>query len=251
MIVSHKHRFIYLHCRKTAGSSIAVSLSRYLGGMDIQLSGIVDAIDYGVRPPKRMIFEALASPCLRSMGGILTKDKGFWRFVSSSVKKKYEQKLGPVPQHAPATNVAECFKEEWGNYFKFCVVRNPWSQVVSDYIWQFGVECKNVTFKYYVNALYEKRVIKGMGHPDRGNWNKYTIDDKVVVDKVVYYENLDTGLRDVLSEAGLPWDGWLPNAKRIISPGNKKKYRDYYDDEIADKVAYLYRKEVDAHGYVF
>ncbi|MBC7144148.1 MAG: hypothetical protein H5U24_01950 [Thioclava marina] len=57
MILSHAHRFIFLHNRKTAGSSISVALARYLGPEDLQLSAIVETLREGIpltvqgRPP--------------------------------------------------------------------------------------------------------------------------------------------------------------------------------------------------------
>jgi len=35
MIISHKHKFIYIKCRKTAGTSIEMSLSKLCGPQDI------------------------------------------------------------------------------------------------------------------------------------------------------------------------------------------------------------------------
>lgn len=48
MILSHAHRFIFLHNRKTAGSSISVALARYLGPEDLQLSAIVETLREGI-----------------------------------------------------------------------------------------------------------------------------------------------------------------------------------------------------------
>jgi hypothetical protein len=42
MIVSHKHRFIFIKTRRTAGSSIEAALYPYLGGTDICTGSIVD-----------------------------------------------------------------------------------------------------------------------------------------------------------------------------------------------------------------
>jgi hypothetical protein len=55
MIISHKHRFIFVHCCKTAGSSVACSLSRYLGPNDLQFSAITDGIPFKIHPPQRAI----------------------------------------------------------------------------------------------------------------------------------------------------------------------------------------------------
>ena len=37
MIISYRHKFIFMHSRKTAGSSVTALLSHHLGPQDIQL----------------------------------------------------------------------------------------------------------------------------------------------------------------------------------------------------------------------
>ncbi len=50
MIISHRHRFIFLHCRKAAGSSIAQALAPYLGEDDLHLGTWPEALEAGVVP---------------------------------------------------------------------------------------------------------------------------------------------------------------------------------------------------------
>lgn len=249
--MSHKYKFIYLHCRKTAGTSVVISLARSLGLNDLQLSGIVDGIEFGVHPPARMIWEAVSNPGVRPAVRLFTRRLEFWPFVAGAVKQKYEKKLGPVPQHAPALRVAEVFSDEWSSYLKFTIVRNPWTQVVSDYIWQFSRQNYPFSFQQYIDALFEEKTLPGMGHYDRANWNKYTINDQIAVDRVVFFENLASDLQKTLSETDLSWDGWLPNAKKIVYKQSDDYYKDFYDRETKEKVRMLYEQEIDTHGYSF
>lgn len=136
MIISHKHRFIFLHNRKTAGSSVAVSLSRYLGPDDLQLSAIPETVAEGIPLSSRVVTEANAKafhllPAVRLMGR-----KIYGRVVARSIDHAYRPRLGRKPPHAPAAKVAATFPDEWKNYTKFCVVRNPWDKTVSDYFWR-------------------------------------------------------------------------------------------------------------------
>ena len=50
MILSRKHRFIFLHNRKKAGSSVTVSLSRYLGPWDTQIGLHHEAMEDEIYP---------------------------------------------------------------------------------------------------------------------------------------------------------------------------------------------------------
>ena len=45
MIISHKHKFIFFKTRKTAGSSIQVSLAKYCGEDDIITGQYRDGVD--------------------------------------------------------------------------------------------------------------------------------------------------------------------------------------------------------------
>ena len=44
MIISHKHKFIFLHSRKCAGSSMEVALNKYLGPNDIQIGSWTETL---------------------------------------------------------------------------------------------------------------------------------------------------------------------------------------------------------------
>ena len=44
MIISHKHKFIFMHSRKCAGSSMEVMLNKHLGPNDIQIGSWPETI---------------------------------------------------------------------------------------------------------------------------------------------------------------------------------------------------------------
>ena len=82
MIISHQHKFIFVHCRKTAGSSVVSSLSRYLGPQDLQFSGITDGRKLNLYPPRRVITESLAFMSYQDYISLLIGKKSFWDLVS-------------------------------------------------------------------------------------------------------------------------------------------------------------------------
>lgn len=59
MIISHKHKFIFIHCRKVAGSSISAFLSNKLGRFDLQIGAWGDSFDLGVLPNLRCFLDLL------------------------------------------------------------------------------------------------------------------------------------------------------------------------------------------------
>ncbi|OOY35103.1 hypothetical protein BOV90_09960 [Solemya velum gill symbiont] len=59
MIVSWQNKYIFVHSRKTAGSSIVVSLSRNLGPDDLVLSAIKEIVEAKIQLPDKVIQTAL------------------------------------------------------------------------------------------------------------------------------------------------------------------------------------------------
>jgi hypothetical protein len=252
MIISHKHRFIFVHCRKAAGSSIAVSLSRYLGPDDLQFSGITDGIEHGVWPPRRVLREGLASaPAKELLRGVM-RPKRFWLAISNGIKHRYAPLLGESASHPPASRVMEAFPREWASYFKFCVVRNPWAKTVSDYFWRTRRLDSPPSFEAYLDALVSGNPLARITPRNHDNWPLYTINDRVAVDRVVRFEKLTAELGPVLQETGIAWDGWLPHAKaRTAKAAGGSDYRSHYNGRTAGMVAALYALEIAEFGYEY
>lgn len=264
MIISHKHRYIFLHCRKAAGSSIAVSLARDLGPDDIMLSGILEALQEGIDPPRAL--RTAAADGLRHLGG---SDRLKWRLrlaglqgqtwraraMQKLAKSHYCGILGEdVPEHAHATSIAQAYGEEWTAYRKFCVVRNPWTKTVSDYFWRTKSASPPPSFAEFVQALEVGDPLGGIvRHRYHDNWPLYTIDDKVVADEVVRFENLLPDLTRVCAAFGIPFDGWLPRSKGGHRPktGFGSDPYSFYTPEIRDTVGRLYEREISTFGYTF
>lgn len=255
MIISHKYKFIFLHCRKTAGSSIVASLSRYLSPNDIQISAIQDALSNGVRPPRRVVVKGL----ICGLGNLqllraLAARRRFRSFLSRAVKKSYERQLGPKPDHAYALEVRNAFPDEWRNYFKFCVVRNPFERVVSDYFWRIKSAPNAPSFSEFVMAIHEGRTLSGTVPERPDNWPIYTINDEIVADAIIEYGELMPRLVRIMSDIGVPWDGNLPKSK---SGWNRKRnrephwYRSIYRPNDRELVGHVFRKEISQFEYRF
>ena len=59
MIISYKHKFIFIHCRRVAGTSIETLLSRFLGHNDILIGNWPSCYQSGVIPNKRFFLDLL------------------------------------------------------------------------------------------------------------------------------------------------------------------------------------------------
>lgn len=261
MIVSHKHRVIFLHSRKTAGSSICVSLARNLGPDDLQLSGLSETFDAGIPYTDRVINEAAEwqnrnQRFFQRIGRILpSSPERKARYTKSNLLKKYQQVLQEShPQHSYAASVQAAFPKEFTNYRKFSVVRNPWTKTVSDYFWRIKNVQSPPSFADFVRAIELGDSLNGvlrLRYHD--NWPIYTIDNEIITDRMIRFESLADDLKETCSDFGIPFDGWLPNAKGNHRPktGKKSSPASYYTNELRDTVGQLYENEINAFGYRF
>lgn len=250
MIVSWQNKYIFVHSRKTAGSSIVVSLSRNLGLDDLVLSAIKEIVEAKIQLPDKVIQTALRTKPISVLFAGYLKSEKYSEAISKGVKKAYMPSLGKKPQHAPAEKIRNTFPREWEEFTKFSVVRNPFDKTVSDYFWRTKGSPNPPDFSTYVHALRDGDKLDGqvpIAHHD--NWKSYSIDGCLALDYYVRYESLQKDLINFCNEAGIEYDGWLPNSKGKIR--KVRDYRDMYDSNTRSIVADLYGPEIESMGYTF
>lgn len=222
MLVSHSHRFIFIKTRKTAGTSVEMALSRHMGPEDIvgpMAWNEDERVALGGRGEQN---REIPMPRWRPRDWI--------RAVSGARPR--------VSQHSSARFVRQFFPDLWDDYFTFTVERNSWDLTVSAHSWYMHRH-RPISFIDFVlsNAIEQY-----------SNWPLYTIDDEIVVDKVIRYESLDDGLEEV---GGLleipPLD--LPRAKG--SYRRRRPYQEWYDDRTRERVAEVFHREIECFEWRF
>jgi hypothetical protein len=163
--------------------------------------------------------------------------------------------------------------QQFANYFKFTIVRNPWDRMVSFYKYLGYHRC--TTFKRFLTGYFTHRLWKDQyWFVQPQSEYIYTLDNECLVDYVGRFEVLSeamdyvgkqVGLGDVsvpkinksakksrLFDDGL--DGLFQRKLVEIIKGKIKMrddYRSYYDDESMLRVAELYKRDIDLFGYEF
>ncbi|MCB1495591.1 MAG: sulfotransferase family 2 domain-containing protein [Bauldia sp.] len=228
MIISHKHRFIFLKTEKTASTSLQMALANACGPDDIIIGARRDPVTNKPRGKK---------PSL-----------GIGRYVSvpAEIRRRMPWAAGFYP-HMTARQVRKVVgREVWNGYFKFAVERNPWDRQVSNYFHRQRRRAEKKDFERYLSDP----IYRGLHHVRLNNWRIYTIDDEIAVDAMIRYEDLQGGYRKVQRNLGLTGDVTLPR-RRSTHRGDDGGYRRYYSRRTAGLVAGWYAREIDAFGYEF
>ena len=227
MIISHKHKFIFIKTVKTAGTSIEVLLSTVCGSEDIitAVSPSDEPIRVqagGVGPQNCHIPFKHYSP--RNFIGML---KGFKRLeyynhMSAAQIKQYVS--SPI----------------WDNYYKFCFERNPWDKFASWYYWKGGDKVHGSI----ENFLNSSNADKLRAH------ELYTIDNKIVVDDIFKFEKMQGAVDIINAKLGLN----LALSSLPITKGatrKKKHYSDIISSKTAQWIKGRYKFEIDHLNYTF
>jgi len=264
MIVSHEHRFVFLHARKTAGTSIMTSLSRYLGPDDVCLGDVELAIrdgfievgprtlmknlrprDLGLVVSRRRREALIASPEGRESPWTALRATGYRRAAASAT--------GLASAHSTAAEVRRALGERrWCDYFKFVFVRNFWDRFLSFYFWRTRSLSPRPSFASFLDAIHrgDRDAMRRLDAEGWDNYPIYTIDGQVAVDFVGRFENLGDDVAEAARRIGLPFDGWLPREKGTVKPAGARR-EDYYDEESIDRVARLFHDEIALFGYEY
>lgn len=263
MIISYTHNFIFLHCRKTAGSSVSLALLPFLEEPDIFYDNIdmANPLPRGYRdvhPFVNLPYAENTKQRLRLIyagskyaSGLPTKGN---HALYRAMHNRYAERIGIKGNggvHATAEEIKNAIGEkDWNRMYKFCFVRNPWDFLPSFYFWR-SRRMKQIrpSFREFVSILYEgqERHLPFNASGWR-NWRLYTIDDQIAVDYVASYHNLAGELEGVAQKLGLSGELSIPRANASSRPEGAD-VASMYDAESIRKVGEMFDKEIEHFGW--
>ncbi len=225
MIISHKHRFIFIKTAKTAGTSIEIALSKFAGHHDVITP---------CTPADEALRLELGHVGPQNYKLPLRKDPfgGFVRMLVTRTRPAFYNHIdaATIRQFVGATI--------WSSYFKFCFERNPWDKVVSAYYFDRADSAAKSLSDYVQSGAASN--IPG--------YNIYTIRGEIAVNKVYLYEDLPNAISDLGSRLGLSEPIVLPRAKGHFRPDNTL-YRSVLTNADREKIARVYAREIATFGY--
>ena len=230
MIVSHKYRFIFLKTAKTAGTSIEIALSKFLGEDDIVTP--ISAEDELIR--RQFGF---AGPRNHK---VPLKQLSVSDLVNSAIRFRRTQFYNHMSAQEVRAYVGETV---WNSYHKFCFERNPFDRVVSLFYWCFRAEPRP-TLKEFVAT-------DQIGLLTRRGIDLYTTaTGALAVDQVARYENLTEELEIIRLQLGIPEPLELPRAKASHRV-DRRHYSELLDDDCRALIAVRFHREMQMFGYQF
>jgi hypothetical protein len=167
MLISKKHKFIFIHVPKNAGTSVH--------------NALLEQSNIACRYQKtRMMY-----------------------YFKKIVGNNYY--LSTFNKHIPVTDLKRIIGDKWNQYQSFAICRNPYDRIVSRYHFFKKVndsyehrKYKNVSsFKEHVMSLNDKT------WNDLQTWYIST-DGKIGVDHLLRFESLEADWKNLLKELKLP-----------------------------------------------
>ena len=229
MIISHKYKFIFVKTFKTAGTSIEVYLSQHCGGEDI-----VTPIFPHVEPHTPRNHTGFFNPIPELT---LTRGSGMRGLLHDFRRRR------KFYNHIPAWVVRARIPEKiWKNYFKFCVERNPWDKTLSHYSMAKSRFGDSLPFDEYLSRRHFPICYPLYTDLKTG---------KIIVDRVVRYENLLGELGDIFGQLGIPFDGSLHVKAKSEYREDRRSIQEVYTEEQKHIIQEAFSWEIRTHGYQF
>lgn len=229
MIISHRHKFIFIHINKCAGTSITRALMPSLDEDDMVM---------GCTPE----FEKISQE---------------------------NRRQGKIFKHSTAREIkAHVGDRIWNDYFKFSFVRNPWDIMVSKYFWWHKTDADwneraekqkrkimSLSFDEYLEWMYPRRRF----HAYLRFLTLDVLDDDltitserpdVAVDFVGRYENLAQDFKTVCAQLGL-LRLKLDKLNASSELRGRKRYESFYDEKSIALVGEMFHREIARFDYAF
>jgi len=215
VLISHRKQFIYTKTVKTAGTSVESYFEKY-------------CMPEGAWEYSRAREEYVSEQGIIGYRGTDPRGRQWFNHMSAAVIR---EKVGI---------------ETWRGYFKFCVMRNPFDKLVSQFY--FLRKQGNIPSQADAGPVesFRQWISRGVTAVDR---DKYMIDDSLCMDYFIRFEDLEDGVRYVCDRVNASFEPKSIPHLKAKARDRSIPLREFYDGETARLVRKAYAFEIDQFGY--
>ncbi|WP_148122540.1 sulfotransferase family 2 domain-containing protein [Spiribacter roseus] len=243
-IVSHRHKYIFLKTRKTAGTSVEALLAKYAGPDDIL------AISHDVTDNTTLSTQNTETA--RHSVGI----SGARRYVIRALQQKRITATLGFHQHMTAKEVKEAVRPDiWNNYTKMTIERNPYDRLISFWRWRTGWFQLDIPFESFALSALSANPWNRVKNKSHGFSNrpfyKFPTNKSICVDHVIPYENLESGLEKVAAIVGIPEGEVSKGIPTFKGSGSRYDLEQYYTDKVRSVAEKKFAFEAEVFDYKY
>lgn len=216
LIISNKHRYIFFHLPKNAGTSISNKL-----------------FEKENFPVFKKVFIHLLK--------LIKNKKSAYNFFFCKKKLKLEL----FNSHSSVKEIESLIHSDiFNNYYKFVIVRNPYDRFVSRFLY-FNKIDKKFKYKKFSNFVewdtQHSKVLHQKSFITKAN-------GQIGVNKIIRFENIYEDFKDVTNTLNLRFED---NTLKKLNSSNNSNYRNFYDDKTKKKVENFSEEDLEYFKYQF
>jgi hypothetical protein len=220
MLISKKKKFIFIHIPKNAGQSITSTLLKYC-----------------ISDRSRNVVNFLGA---RNYIRINTKLKKYFN------RTLYDHNF---KDHERACAIKNSIGDEYEDYFKFAIVRNPWDWLFSKYKYALK-NTRHFRHKFVKNnfSSFDEFVQwECLKNDNKKSQTEFLLDKAGhnIVDFIGRFENLEDDFRKICHRIEV--DEKIPHFNKSL----ERNYREYYSEKSRDLVREYYASDIDLFDYEF
>lgn len=214
MIISHKHKFIFVKTAKVAGTSLEMALREHLGEDDIS----TPVVSYDEEKAEE-----------NGYPGPQNFNEDY------EVRTKTSCARGISHEHSWAYEIRGMLDREiWDEYFKFTIDRDPFDKSLSNYFHYSRSENRTIYTKIlsHIKKIVSRGGLSSPVHVANTcnlkewlefdvkyefsqNFYRYTVDDEVIVDRVYDFSKMDIMISELEKMIG----------GGVAAPAYKKRFK--------------------------